>query len=81
MSDLSNTISNIEESAKALRLIGPALESTIIRQRIAFTSIIDLVDGCELNGDSGDALKRSVVDILAAVKAVAESGLQRGAVQ
>jgi hypothetical protein len=81
MSELSNTISNIEESAQALRIIGPALESTVIRQRIAFTSIIDLVDGCELNGDSGEELRASVVNVLQAIKAVAENGMQKGPAQ
>ncbi len=81
MSALSNTISSIEESAQALRIIGPALESAIIRQRIALLSIIDLVDGCELNGDSGEELWNSVINILQAIKAVAENGMQKGLTQ
>lgn len=81
MNDLDNIISAVEASAKALRVLGPTLESRSIRQRIALQSIIELIDGCELNGDSGDKLRRSVADILVAIKAVAESGLQKGPAQ
>jgi len=81
MSDLSIAIENLEYWARHLRHQVLPLQSTIVRQRIAFTSIIDLVDGCELNGDSREALRKSVAEVLAAIKAVAENGMQKGMTQ
>lgn len=76
-----NAIIILEESVKLLRIIVPALESKTIRQAIALQSIVDLVGGCELNGDSDEELRKSVDNIMASIKAVAESALQKGPAQ
>lgn len=81
MMQIEAALSIVEEIVKALRTQAPAIESMAIRQRIALLSIIDLINGCELNGDSNAALRDSVANILSSIKAVAESALQKGPAQ
>lgn len=71
----------IDEAQKTIIRIRDKIEAQPHHQRRALEQIVDLVNTCEFNGDSGNAFIASLGNLLASIKAVAEVGLQKGPAQ